>query len=1187
MSCKVDINQPPVSAVPGNIGTVRVKALVWDHDPFLARPHQHLTFPFSQEASEQIREKPPGLKFELGSAFLNPLNRTSNMFIATKNTVQNSVVEGLDFVGAANSSTGKEAEKYLPGGEVFEAGDKPATPDVGPSVFPHQLWIYTGSLIKNGVPIHPSEYDKDITETKASQNIIAELPANQSPTPATRFSKWTLRELQSAPKWDYSQIESDGVSSIWPKMIAKPTKGNPIHWTLQKFTNLWQGEDFTVKIRLGDKDTLDAIDDTPGSDYIDTNIDDYKYLIYNPNEPPSDDPNWTLGISNEAYFMSPVEGVPNSSDGNTIINRAIDESRKLYWWNLKTYILIELGVGDPIHNYFIELVKGRQPRLIHVGLEWDNPSRIQQGAVIDSDGFKYVKKAREISTYNGFLSDELFRRKEFGVSVRNHLGRLVITFDGFQSNPWVITRLDNDPTKFNFDKILRPMVVPSTSMRIHGGNISCLINFSPTRYTPKAKMLFKNRQGNTGPPWKKAGNDDLYMTFSSIGNSIKYESAAIHNRFFDDLRFGPGRVGYSCDAYSVSEYIKNTRKEIEIYNFYEKQYRLYGKGWLSQRPRNADGSTATVDPDVDLFQPHDLKTSLSKPHKLKINNARNEGKRFEFGLKESADIGYQYKEEVSKWDVSVDFEAGSIKYPATSDNDSKDEIIIPNAKDYIFKNCVTPIATHWSLYVLGGGKPIKDNIDKPLDISSLISHITDGWSADGFTSLNHEMKVRAYIPVGPPTGTGEGSQSGADIYEISQAFLKLHNQNFYLSISYWWDNGVGVRDAVENKLNRKGNPESSDLLIQMTGFAEGAEIEKSVNKIYMNFTVKDYMSVLQDEKIFNSPFFDGVSDTTAVLELMKLAGFDDTLAKPRGINRQPLAYLQHVINKKIDDCRDLVFNGEKSISRLYDLPGSYADLAEPAVRFQNGESYETAIKKIAQLSSKIVYFDRWGVLRFENIPAIEAAFQSGPSAQRFKPVFQFTTSPFPLKATGTESPDLKFQFDPNDPDRGSAHLVYNVVRYSRSVEDCINQIVLLTASNDIKLADGSTTGGLIVEGYTFFEQIWFPNVEGFIGYKKPFYQANGIFGGLEQIRNGLQHYAKMKYPPATVSFETYGIPGLKALDIISLDDNLFYITEITQELDSTENKLWVNISAEWFKPFDGSLSFLKERGETDSGNTGV
>ena len=365
----------------------------------------------------------------------------------------------------------------------------------------------------------------------------------------------------------------------------------------------------------------------------------------------------------------------------------------------------------------------------------------------------------------------------------------------------------------------------------------------------------------------------------------------------------------------------------------------------------------------------------------------------------------------------------------------------------------------------------------------------------------------------------------------------------------------------------------------------------------MNFTVKDYMSVLQKQFIYNSPFFDGVSDVLAVYELAKMAGFDDLFGishadiRTGPMNRAPLGYLQKVLNAtSIFDI--FIHNGENTRTRAYDLPGSYAVLSNPAVKFGNGETYESAFKKIARLSSKTIYFDKWGVLKMENSPAVDAAFTTG-TYFAFNPVYRFYTTPNPIPLLlSTENFNSGFgnplglpldsvlaqmTFDSRNPEVGAASLVWDVVTQSRSVEDCVNQIVLLTASNDIRLADGRDVGGgLIVEGYTFFDQIWDPTVEGFLGFRKPFYQSNGVFGGLETVRNALAHYARMKYPPAHVTFTTFGVPSLKAMDIITLDHNLYYITEISHEIDPSQNSWEMAIQAEWLKPFLGTLGLLHD-----------
>lgn len=1211
MTCIIpDPSQPDyslsgISGVAGNIGIVNAKVTIWDHDPFYARPLQKLTYPFTQDAQQQIKTSISGLSFEANAAFLKPKYIPQDMFVATKiqtgtrdepteTGVRQVPVFGLDFVGSRSSGVGAIAEQRLPpstgveGKEYTANGyfpvDLPTSDNynwrIGKDIFPHQVWVYIGNIFRNAVPVHPSEYSINDSELIAIKSIQNPDEARSCPP-----QNWTIEEIKNAPRWDYNSIEDGaGHRAISPVQVTKPPEDaiSPVHWTLEKFTPTFQGEDFFVTIAKNEKELTNVEDVDPASDCVDTSIESYKYLIYDPQTKPV---GWVDGLSNAAFWMERDKEQSGTGTQETI-DRSTDPRRDTYWWRYKSYILIEIGVEDPQHNYFIEIVKGRKPRFLHLGYEWDNPKKKTDGVEVQPDDWTFIKKCRELSEYEFVSSDELFKKKDFRVAVRNHLGRFHITFEGYEGDPWVVTRLDNDPSQFNDSKIVVPMVVPAGKMRIHGGNISTTLNFAPIEYPKRVTVPFNDQQFDTG----EIENDDLYMTFSYIGNSIKFDNPGFKRRYFRDSRFGYGRLGYDCDAYIAQELNKNVFKELNLYEGFDRQYRKYGKGWVNERDANAIGQ-ATVDPLTGLFGIHRLRSGVDPdrggvPHKLEIVNLRTPGQTFIFGLNEASDSSYPYKEYASRWDVGVRFQAGSVMMPIVQRND---EIVIDSsARRKRFDNVVTPIGKSWSIYVLPGGKPIQDNVD-PIDVSELIQSINDSWSAEDFTTINHEMSLQAYIPLGVPHGGDPANQPNparSDLHALGQKMLKLIDKAFYVTVSYWWENGIGQRDAQGNKLSRNGPPRESDLLIQMTGVAYGGSIERSVNKILMDFTVKDYMSVLSSQYIFNSPFFDGVADTEAIYELMKMAHFDDSREKTRGIDRRPLGFLQKAIEDadRIGDGK-FTYNGEESRTRRFDLPGTYADIANPAVKFQNGESYDSAIKKIAQQASKVVYFDRWGVLRYENIPAIEAAFSSGVK-EDFTPVFEFRTSPFNSNSSGGDEGSVasnRFRFSPR---RDAAHLVYNVVTYNRSVEDCVNQIVLLTASNDIQLADGTRAGGFIVEGYTFFEQIWNPNAEGFLGFRKPFYQSNGLFGGIEGIRNGLLQYAKMKFPPAMISFQTMGVPGLKALDIISLDDNLFYITEIAHEIDPAENSWNMNISGEWLKPFLGDLGFLEERGTTDSDGGG-
>lgn len=1206
MSCQVGPNQEPASAIPGNIGIVRSRVIIWNHDPLYGRPHQQFSYPFTEQASKEIAVKNPNLKFELDAAFLSPSFPMQDMWVATKKPTkvktkavsegdQEKTVYELDFVIDPSASGRMPSQSKFRKGvvvskdnDLYTLNGKPNSLGVaneltGKDIFAHQVWIYTGSLLKRGVPLHPSDYDVQLSESSNINSLLNS--GNIGAAAGLAFTGWFLNELYSAPKWIMKNLTDNGRNIFTPMMVSKQATQNnafPIHWTLEKLTPVWQGQDFFVTITQGEQKTNDVVDPTPQNhDDVDTNWYDYKYLLYNPKTLPlhtisslPDGGNlfaWVDGISNEAFYIKPDK---NNDNANTP-DKALNTARSLYWWKYKSYILIEIAPGDPDNNYFIELVKGRNPRFLHLGYEWDNRSRVADTSNNSQDSWAFIKKCRVLSEFDAVSCDELFRKKEFSVKVRNHLGYLVIEFSGYESNLWVISRQDNDPSRFDYSKINKPVFIPPAKIIIHGGNISAAVNFSPTRYIDSGQVIFQDRQIDAYGIEDK----DLWLTFAEIGIPYQYRNSTLQQKYFNDKRFYLRNAGYDIDACETDEIHRNKKVRVPVSKIFDKKYRKYGKGWVVSK--YAQPGRNNLDSGFDKIE-----GVTGVPHRVSIFNANGENKKFVLNLKNKKFESTDFKDKVAVLDVGIRLHAGSVVlYPYNGDKiRTGDEAgiifpIDPTAKPKKFTNFVTPVISNWSLIVLAGAKPFEGKVDQ-IDISDLVESINDSWSVEGFHKINHEMKIKCYIPDSnlPDNQIGEDPQVNPNLYALGQKLLALHKQYFYLTVLYWWDNGVGERDAPGNLLTREFAPGDSNLLIQMTGFAPGATLEKSVNKLYMNFSVYDYSKILEDQLIFNSPFFDAMNDTQVVYELARLCHFDDSYEVVSGVNRQPLAFLARTITDPyIAEKVKFIWNGEESYYRIYNLPGTYSTLAKPVMKFNNGDTYLNAILQIAQLATKVFYFDRWGVLRFENSPAIEAAFTSDYDPNKFIPKFEFVTTPFPINNTNSVNAKSirRFKFDPN---LHASHLVYNMVSYTRSVEDAINQIVIYSAFTDIQ----NQTGGFIIEGHTFFEQILDPTAEGFIGYRKPFYQSNGVFGSVESVRRALVHYARMKYPPARVSFECYGVPGLKPLDIISLDDNLFYITEISHDLVARENSWKCNISGEWLKSYTDHL-FSEERGETDSG----
>lgn len=116
------------SRIPGNIGTLKSKVIVWDHDPFWARPTQIMSWPFTKSTAQQMQEVVPDAVFEAGAALLRPTFKHHDMFVCTLNP--NKIIpppivgppapgtttanDQVDFVGSPESGVGHIAQPRMP-----------------------------------------------------------------------------------------------------------------------------------------------------------------------------------------------------------------------------------------------------------------------------------------------------------------------------------------------------------------------------------------------------------------------------------------------------------------------------------------------------------------------------------------------------------------------------------------------------------------------------------------------------------------------------------------------------------------------------------------------------------------------------------------------------------------------------------------------------------------------------------------------------------------------------------------------------------------------------------------------------------------------------------------------------------------------------------------------------------------
>jgi hypothetical protein len=442
---------------------------------------------------------------------------------------------------------------------------------------------------------------------------------------------------------------------------------------------------------------------------------------------------------------------------------------------------------------------------------------------------------------------------------------------------------------------------------------------------------------------------------------------------------------------------------------------------------------------------------------------------------------------------------------------------------WILSDCKTPIANLVRLI----SEPLSDSAwpTKSIDASPLVLSYNENWSSTDFTKMEHSATIRFLI--------NKGREDDALREEIEA----LKNKAFYVSIDAGYNgcNYVGTR--------AKGSIESPDdegisVTRMITGICYGGVITEKAGERVFECKIFDYSKILEQGIIFNSPFFDGVRDVNAIYELAKMVSFkEDAVGDP--------AFLLARIVEKTKDANE--YGGGDGLqspdgrivtkSKVYALPHGYNILQGGALfRFNDGDNIASAMDKIGKRSGKVLFFDNYGMLHYEAFPIAGLLFDpnlsSVASADKVPSKWKFSVSPL------TED----------------AILLHTQLSRENVVGELFNNIFIFSSTprQEFLFADSINKKSLKD-----------PTSEGFIGYRKTFYQAEGIFGDEDAVKNYAQHLTKFYRPPVVYKFETFGVP-IRAFDIAEVDGQKMIVVNVSHTMDAKENKWWMSVEGEWF-----------------------
>ncbi len=848
-------------------------------------------------------------------------------------------------------------------------------------------WLKTpGGSFLNGWPDYAEQQAWIISPTIFSDHIIRPDHYKTRFEWITGFSGFgpgsTLEEsfCTTLPQWSYStknlpKIPPDDEGhniSLLEQTTTSLCKGAGVHWRLVKSQPLFRGEDFFIQFHKRAMAT-----DIPSRVELslkdDPNLLAWKLPRYASVDVRNEDKT-QIAATGSNYTYRNFGVVSYDEEGNAVEKSSYDFTNQAYY-------VVEIGMNDPEHNYLFLITQNGPIRCINLWNEKGAPS-ITVGISDFKDSVNLAESAETTITGNSLIEADWFR-----MVVRNHLGKLVVEFEGpnIKSQPWVIEKFDLIPSSVPGipDEEPRIMVVPHGVMSIWGGNLLSGFFFGPLQYSEPAEgRVF------TFPP--KLGYGALQVEMSDINNSV--------------VGYQRGK-SFSLPAGSDESDDTMTNHKILLSATSNQVHDVANEGF---------GITTTpiehfFTQDAQKFSWFEGNVAIAGEHPVSSEYKTLPAMKFANGtfmksasLRESCP-SYIKKSEIKVWpfnvirDVSnyVDLFKIAVRM-MSGDHLFNWQDLSGEDRTWILEKCKPPVMS--MIRLVGEPESVDrwDTSNIEFECGDQVLSFEDSWSASDFTKVEHTGTIKFLTTMGSSSVAG-----------ITNKLYNLRNKNFFIEVWAGY-----VPESCNTKM-----PYMYKLF---TGMCTGGEINQTYGRSIMTCQVKDYSQILNDQMFFNSPFFDGVIDINAVREIMRMGGFkwdnpDDPLSIIDKFADSTESTQDHIIAGQ---------DGRISQASNYALPSAYARIQNPFFKFKDGTKLIDGIMQLAKRAGKVFFFDSHGVGHYEAyLDTVIKQITSGTVPQV---LFNFTTNPniYP------------------------GQLVYNDVTWQESMIDVFNHIKILTNTPD-------------------------------------------------------------------------------------------------------------------------------------------
>ncbi len=449
------------------------------------------------------------------------------------------------------------------------------------------------------------------------------------------------------------------------------------------------------------------------------------------------------------------------------------------------------------------------------------------------------------------------------------------------------------------------------------------------------------------------------------------------------------------------------------------------------------------------------------------------------------------------------------------------------------------------------------------DISNHILSANYNYRHEGHTFIRKSWQLECLVPKDDVQTRG-GLITTRTISQNPFGFSweKLSRNPAWVYIYAFWSSGTQYDDFIAN-VSGANTPVSPSF----TGISQGGSLSYTHQRDSLQLNCTDFISILEKQTIYNSPYYDGMSAPWAIASILDRAGFQSFIQL--GVNPGAEAGLDEAIGVWFVPDGSGGVGAQNQVNYgtgtfRWTLPYSGV-FSRPAIHFDNGTSYADCIKSIVQRFRLVFYNDSFGIFRLRDAPGS-------------------------IDLSTLESSGL---YTTTNSAARSTHLDYDALGVNRffSMPDRTNDVMKLLLEKKTTRVDTHNQGWANV--FTIYTvDKWTGNLHGvtrsdpssvvdptspnFLGYIRSWFSNKAALGSRQAANAALSTISSIiGYPRTQVDFQIWGQDTILPLDVIQVDNNQFRVIEVNGSIQRDSTHWRTNVSAEHWGPWNSDENTIR------------